>query len=684
MSIIGHLLVQKIPCLGGGDCRVAFFAGCDSLFWKMKCLRSFVFYLGGLLLSLGLLADDMEEVEVSDKASLGVLIEGMGSESFLEREKSMLDLWAMEEEGLELLRLYEDSSDPEIRIRAQRLISDIEMGILANTPEDVVALIRNFFKGDQAKKLKSLEELKKRGLYRQVLRLYVMEKNPEDRLRLTAYAREALNKTVAQFCKDGKEEELEPFLRRYRKVNGALIKLARFKKMNGELEEDFEKEEDSEVRFAMARVLGDVAEVKELAKVLGREDLLVSVGLMEGDLIPYIDAELEKLEPSPACVAGLELAKLRYDNVPASEEKREKRAEMVEGLLDKLGKAKEQKDGKKALLALMANGYVDEALPLMKQHFKDEWLSFLEVSGDWEPFFQSYGLSPSEPVPEGWIEKKLKTIRKKIEGSGYEVDEYLTVAHLYYQLGEFEQALAVTRPLYEMVVEKDDEGWHRRFLEAVMNRCTGSDRRGLVPVVLHLMKERAAGDVKENGFIDLFAERMLSSGESGNQMLWELLGELKEDWTAIDRFEVLAFLTGCLNGYEGEEVSSKEGGKGWKFLKVLKTYALKAKEGEKLMVLEQIFFAGQWMLDRKLTMWSVNQLLKADGRGGAENEWVEAKAILLANAGDWQALRKHLKRFGKNGEREEASVAERARAVVISHYLDDARFVLWVMVRVMN
>jgi len=664
MSIIGHLLVQKIPCLGGGDCRVAFFAGCDSLFWKMKCLRSFVFYLGGLLLSLGLLADDMEEVEVSDKASLGVLIEGMGSESFLEREKSMLDLWAMEEEGLELLRLYEDSSDPEIRIRAQRLISDIEMGILANTPEDVVALIRNFFKGDQAKKLKSLEELKKRGLYRQVLRLYVMEKNPEDRLRLTAYAREALNK------------------------------------------EDFEKEEDSEVRFAMARVLGDVTEVKELAKVLGREDLLVSVGLMEGDLIPYIDAELEKLEPSPACVAGLELAKLRYDNVPASEEKREKRAEMVEGLLDKLGQAKEQKDGKKALLALMANGYVDEALPLMKQHFKDEWLSFLEVSGDWEPFFQSYGLSPSEPVPEGWIEKKLKTIRKKIEGSGYEVDEYLTVAHLYYQLGEFEQALAVTRPLYEMVVEKDDEGWHRRFLEAVMNRCTGSDRRGLVPVVLHLMKERAAGDVKENGFIDLFAESMLSSGESGNQMLWELLGELKEDWTAIDRFEVLAFLTGCLNGYEGEEVSSKEGGKGWKFLKVLKTYALKAKEGEKLMVLEQIFFAGQWMLDRKLTMWSVNQLLKADGRGGAENEWVEAKAILLANAGDWQALRKHLKRFGKNGEREEASVAERARAVVISHYLDDAgvteklwadfleqlnrdfaislRFVLWVMVRVMN
>ncbi|RYD46662.1 MAG: hypothetical protein EOP83_29290, partial [Verrucomicrobiaceae bacterium] len=172
-------------------------------------------------------------------------VAALSDESYAVREKASRELWAQGEKGLPELRKVLEGKDPEAAVRARELIRKIELGILPDSSPKIVALVMRYDRGGVEEKRGVINELKRERAYRQILKLYALEKNQETLAMLEESVR-GVAVEAARDCIAAEPPDMAgafAFLDMARPEAPELMAKAALHRANGTLEEELKKAE---------------------------------------------------------------------------------------------------------------------------------------------------------------------------------------------------------------------------------------------------------------------------------------------------------------------------------------------------------------------------------------------------------------------------------------------------------
>ena len=110
---------------------------------------------------------------------LEVLIRELSDDKFRIREEASRKIWMIGERALTALEEIAAASDPEQAYRARDLIRKIQLHITPETDPTVIEIVERYAKATPNEKLGLFDRLQKKRAWRQILKLYAGETNPE-------------------------------------------------------------------------------------------------------------------------------------------------------------------------------------------------------------------------------------------------------------------------------------------------------------------------------------------------------------------------------------------------------------------------------------------------------------------------------------------------------------------------
>src|SRR6478735_121035 len=132
--------------------------------------------------------------------SLELLIEELSDEKFKTREEASRLIWQIGEPALSALRETAAGNDPERAYRARELIRKIQMQITPDTDPAVASLVERYAKAPPNEKIGIFQQMRKKRAWRQMLKLYATETNPEFQARLQQGALAGVAIIAAREC----------------------------------------------------------------------------------------------------------------------------------------------------------------------------------------------------------------------------------------------------------------------------------------------------------------------------------------------------------------------------------------------------------------------------------------------------------------------------------------------------
>jgi len=115
------------------------------------------------------------------------LVRELGSPEFSVRRRASRLLWEQGRAAEEALQRAAVSEDREVRLRAERILSDFRYGILPRAPDEVIRLLRRFRDGDGNQRLAALQALAEQGEFDRVAQLIQLESSAEVRRQMLVY-----------------------------------------------------------------------------------------------------------------------------------------------------------------------------------------------------------------------------------------------------------------------------------------------------------------------------------------------------------------------------------------------------------------------------------------------------------------------------------------------------------------
>jgi hypothetical protein len=172
-----------------------------------------------------------------DQEAIAAAVNNLGAADFEARQAATDVLWRAGAAAEEALKNAAKSSDPEVRTRANALLTRLRLGIRPDTPPDVAALIDQFRFGASAQlKRQALVELQAKGHWRAILTLLRGERDVATRKALaTAIAAEA-SKLIRPLVERGELDEAEEVLELVALSEAGIAQLTLFLIETGRLE----------------------------------------------------------------------------------------------------------------------------------------------------------------------------------------------------------------------------------------------------------------------------------------------------------------------------------------------------------------------------------------------------------------------------------------------------------------
>ncbi len=100
--------------------------------------------------------------KVTDK-QIAAAIQQLGADSFRDRKESEKFLWEHGEQAESALREAVKSDDPEIKLRAERILKKVDQGIFPDTPEHLAAILRSYSQGNYTQRRDAGRKLAQAG-----------------------------------------------------------------------------------------------------------------------------------------------------------------------------------------------------------------------------------------------------------------------------------------------------------------------------------------------------------------------------------------------------------------------------------------------------------------------------------------------------------------------------------------
>jgi hypothetical protein len=247
------------------------------------------------------------EETVDPSVAARQLVLELANEAYRAREEATKQLWDLGESGIEALEEGTENEDPEVAYRARILLQRIRTGITPATPPEIVELVQRYFRSDVTGKKVVFQKLSEFKAFLQMLRLYRFETDLLVRAECDEIMSKALLPAVVEELLEDRIDGAEELMRLAPATDQNCRRLAAFLRVEGKLDEemrktglelDFDEKGDqplhtrqmdaAALRLALLRSAGKNAEAKELAAKMGRDDLVASFALFEGDPLPYV------------------------------------------------------------------------------------------------------------------------------------------------------------------------------------------------------------------------------------------------------------------------------------------------------------------------------------------------------------------------------------------------------------
>jgi tetratricopeptide (TPR) repeat protein len=351
-------------------------------------------------------------VTPKDPVPLPEAVVGLSDESYAVREKATRELWALGDKALPDLRKTLEGNDPEAAVRARELIRKIELGILPDSSPKIVALVMRYDRGGVDEKRAVINDLKRERAFRQILKLYALEKN-EETLSMLEEAVRGVAVDAARDCLASEPPDMAgafAFLDMARPEAPELMAKAALHRANGTLEEELKKaehldgEQGSLWRYALLTCAGRLPEAAAEAEKGGQDQAAARLHLLSGDPVPWLNVA----GPSPQVVpaAGLqayrEFAVLNWEGKPIPGE--------LTRTLRRQNRTGDVEDQAKELRLLFLTGDLAEAEKRLVELDPCAAFYYFEATERVEDALKALGLDPAKPDYKAWAAKRFRTI----------------------------------------------------------------------------------------------------------------------------------------------------------------------------------------------------------------------------------------------------------------------------------
>ncbi|MEO7100983.1 MAG: hypothetical protein ABI162_16625 [Luteolibacter sp.] len=229
--------------------------------------------------------------------SLESLVRELADQNFQVREKATREIWKAGEKALPMLQEASEAEDPEQAYRARDLVRKIELSITPETDPVVLVLVDRYARASTNDKLDLLSQMAKKHAWRQILKLYATDKNPELRSRFQDSAKEYAVLAARECLLEDKADTARDFLEMAPADSAGLMALADFHRSQGTLETELKrarglKGENAEAwQLALYRAAGNLEAARDSATAAGELEISAAMSVLLGDPLPWLRSE---------------------------------------------------------------------------------------------------------------------------------------------------------------------------------------------------------------------------------------------------------------------------------------------------------------------------------------------------------------------------------------------------------
>ena len=355
---------------------------------------------------------------------IDTLLRGLADDSFRVREESTRELWMLGAAALPGLNEAAASADPEQSFRARDLLRKIQLHITPDTDPSVISLIELYATASPAEKASLLGKMRGKRAWRQMLKLYASETQPELREKLQLMMQAVSLKAARERLMLGDAVGAREFLEMGPADSQGLLALADFHRSQGTLKAELEKAADGKDRraavwrLALQRAAGNPAAARQEATAAGEDGIAAVMAALAGDPLPYLRQLEDRREDMPASAIYASIMAKRW------QEKRQRPADL-EPLVRMLGSRDFEERGT-ALNALFLLGELDAAEPVFIKSQPLAAFRHFEALERIPEAFEALGLDPDKPDFKTWVAKRVGLLIEEDIGDQNEVSDYAT------------------------------------------------------------------------------------------------------------------------------------------------------------------------------------------------------------------------------------------------------------------
>jgi tetratricopeptide (TPR) repeat protein len=476
---------------------------------------------------------------------LAALIQDLADDKFRVRENATREIWKIGESALEALQETATGKDPEQAYRAAELIRKIQLHITPDTDPAVIALVERYAKATPNEKMVLFDQMHKRRAWRQILKLYAAETNPDTQVRLLRSV-EGVAVVAARECLlAGDVNGAREFLEMAPADAEGLLALADFHRSQGTWQEEMKRAKTLKGvqahawQLALHRAAGSLEAARDAADVAGEIRISAAMSALLGDPLPWLRKDESGGDGDGGATLGpyTEIAIQRWlgkemrpaDLEPLVRQANSKNREERQSTVDSLFLLGEPALAEKAYVAnsrLSAFTYF-ESLERIPEALK------------------TLGLDPENPDYAGWAAARFKHLT---ENGGGDVQDVTVESQQLILLGNFLErrglnqawADAFLKPLAALA-EKDAKVFTEFLSQLFGGNATMSSEVLGAPLVAKQAAVAWAGDHAER-WEEIVASAL--GGQDEVNDLWDWLSELKPEASRAERFDGLLALCG--------------------------------------------------------------------------------------------------------------------------------------------
>jgi tetratricopeptide (TPR) repeat protein len=476
-------------------------------------------------------------VEAADP-KIPELIRELADENFRAREDAMRKLWEVGDAALPLLQQAANGDDPEMSFRASELIRKIQLSITPETDPSIVALIERYSKASPNVKVTLLEQLAKKRAWRQILRLYSTEKNPDLRARIQESAKDGAVRAARECLLQGDVASARAFLEMAPADASGMLALADFHRSQGTLDAELKRAQSLKGRnsdawqLALYRAAGNLEAARHSAVAADEPRIAAQLSMLLGDPLPWLRSMQARGDDEPVRKIYSSLAIRRWQG-------KEARSGELEPLIRLVAShnPEESRNALKVLFLLGEKNLAEEGLVKVDPFLAFAHFEALERVSD---ALRALNLDPANPDYRTWVGKRIGHLGKddaadEEHGPSEDVAQLVAMANFLERRGLVNEANdAFLKPLEELA--RNDEAAFTDFLRSLFGN---QDSSSGAPQLSKRVGMAWAGEDKNK-----WAELVIAAfGEEDEATAWwDWLTELDPEASLEARFDAMLAL----------------------------------------------------------------------------------------------------------------------------------------------